>query len=289
MQAFDGGRRLIPLGRQLGRGGEGSVYEVANHAELVAKIYHQRPNREQAEKLRVLAAVQDSALLKLAAWPVDLLSASPGGPAIGFLMPRLEGFKDIHLLYGPKSRLTDFPTANYRFLVHTAANLARAFSVVHSHRAIVGDVNHANVVVSQQATVKLIDCDSFQVMDPQSRAVYICHVGVPTHQPPELQARGSFDGIVRTPNHDSFGLAVLIFQLLFLGRHPFSGTYLGSGDMPIERAIREHRFAYGNAANALRMKPPPGLPPLHAFGLVAALFNQAFDSTGDNWVRPPVT
>ena len=43
--------------------------------------------------------------------------------------------------------------------------------------------------------------------------------------------------------HDAFGLAVLIFQILFMGRHPYSGHFLGSGEMPIERAIREHRFA----------------------------------------------
>jgi DNA-binding helix-hairpin-helix protein with protein kinase domain len=29
-----------------------------------------------------------------------------------------------------------------------------------------------------------------------------------------------------------------------MGRHPFAGRYLGLGEMPIERAIAECRFAY---------------------------------------------
>ena len=34
-----------------------------------------------------------------------------------------------------------------------------------------------------------------------------------------------------------------------MGRHPFSGQYLGSGiDMPIEKAIEQYRFAYGKNA-----------------------------------------
>ena len=48
-------------------------------------------------------------------------------------------------------------------------------------------------------------------------------------------------------NHDAFGLAVLIFQLLMQGRHPFAGIWRGDGELPIERAIAEGRFAYGGA------------------------------------------
>ncbi len=41
-----------------------------------------------------------------------------------------------------------------------------------------------------------------------------------------------------------FGLAVLLFQLLFLGRHPFSGVFGGRGEMTVVRAVSECRFAY---------------------------------------------
>jgi hypothetical protein len=55
-------------------------------------------------------------------------------------------------------------------------------------------------------------------------------------------------------------LAVIIFNLLFMGRHPFSRRYLSSGEMPLERAIEEFRFAYSARRNKTRMEPPPNVP-----------------------------
>jgi DNA-binding helix-hairpin-helix protein with protein kinase domain len=70
----------------------------------------------------------------------------------------------------------------------------------------------------QRATAALIDCDSFQITD--GAHVFRCPVEVPEFTPPELQG-SAFDSQTRTAQHDAFGLAVLIFYLLFLGRHPF--------------------------------------------------------------------
>src|SRR5262249_49367158 len=104
----------------------------------------------------------------------------------------------------------------------------------------------------------------------------LCEVGVSTHTPPELQGR-PFKGVTRTSNHDAFGLAVLVFQLLFLGRHPFSGRYIGSGDMSLEKAISEFRFAYGPGAQSRQMQPPPRTLALEAVSApVAQLFEKAF-------------
>jgi DNA-binding helix-hairpin-helix protein with protein kinase domain len=108
----------------------------------------------------------------------------------------------------------------------------------------------------------------------------LCEVGIETHTPPELQGR-RFSEVVRTPNHDNFGMAVLIFQLLFMGRHPFSGAFLGVGDMPIAKAIAEFRFAYGSRAGTRQMKQPPGTLPLGAVSTqLAPLFERAFEREG---------
>ena len=169
----------------------------------------------------------------------------------------------------------------FSFPINTAANIARAFAVVHEHGQIIGDVNHASILVAKNGTVKLIDCDSFQIAAQGHH--YLCQVGVPTHTPPELQNQ-SFHGIIRNANHYAFGLAVIIFQLLFMGRHPFSGRYLGPGDMPMERAISEYRFAYCPNAASHQMRPPPGTLPLEAISEpVANLFLAAFSR---NNVRP---
>jgi len=263
----------IPVGRQLGRGGEGTVYEVVG-SSLVAKIYHQPVGRDKAEKLAGMAKEVAPDLLEVSAWPVSTLHRTPGGPLTGFVMPKVTGYSEIHHLYSPAHRKVAFPKANWRFLVHTARNVANAFATVHQHGHVVGDVNQGNVTVDQRATVKLIDCDSFQVRVNGRR--FLCEVGVAHFTPPELQDR-SFRGVERTTNHDNFGLGVVLFHLLFMGRHPFAGRYVGRGDMPIERAIGEFRFAFSQHAASLQMNPPPHSLRLASisFGL-GSLFERAF-------------
>jgi DNA-binding helix-hairpin-helix protein with protein kinase domain len=248
--------RLIPLGPELGRGGEGAVFEVRDRPDLVAKIYMRRPDRDHAAKLAAMASSGDERTLKLAAWPTGTVHER-SGQTLGFLMPKVAGFRPAFELYGPKLRLQKFPKADWRFLIRAAANTARAFNVVHAAGHVIGDVNHGNLVVGQDATVRLIDCDSFQIS--AGSKTWFCAVGVPTHQPPEMQGMASYSGFVRTSNHDNFGLAVLIFQLLCLARHPYSGRFLGAGEPPsIEDAIKGFHYAYCADTRATQMGTPPG-------------------------------
>ena len=149
---------------------------------------------------------------------------------------------------------------------------------VHATGCVIGDVNHSGFLVSEKATITLIDSDSFQVV--AAGKSFLCQVGTPEYTPPELQ-NSRFDHVKRTPNHDNFGLAVLIFQLLFMGRHPYSGRFRGQGDMPLERAIAEFRFAYSSRSKATAMEPPPNAPLLSDFpDYVAEGFEGAFGASG---------
>jgi DNA-binding helix-hairpin-helix protein with protein kinase domain len=276
--------RPIPLGAVLGKGGEGTVYEVKLTTVTVAKVYHKPLSQDRTDKIRAMACIRTEALGKLTSWPVDLLTIKGTGQPIGLLMPRIADRKNVHHLYGPKSRLQDFPRADWRFLVRAAANIARAFAVVHDANCVIGDVNHGSIMVAEDATVSLIDCDSFQVNTPARR--YLCEVGIETFTPPELQGI-PFKGVVRTPNYDNFGLAVIIFHLLFMGRHPFAGRYSGADDMPIARAIKECRFPYSANHKAMQMDRPPGTPALSFVGVeVAQLFETAFSQGAIKRGRP---
>ncbi|MEP6869431.1 MAG: hypothetical protein ABJA20_13025 [Novosphingobium sp.] len=109
------------------------------------------------------------------------------------------------------------------------------------------------------------------------------------YTPSELHGQ-RLDGTVRTPNHDAFGLAVVIFQLLFMGRHPFMERYAG-GEMPIEKAIAEHRFAYSKQRST-GMSPPPGACQISDFPtFIGNAFEAAFSPnatsrpTALQWVK----
>jgi len=240
--------------------------------------------RKKTEKLSQMVKLQSERLLALSAWPVGTLFTAGKKSMAGLLMKNVARFKDIHLLYNPKSRRREFsPKANWRFLIHAASNVARAFAVIHEHGHVIGDVNQSNVRVSPEtAIVNLVDCDSFQIC--ANGKVYPCEVGVPLCTPPELQDT-EFREVVRTPNQDNFGLAVLIFHLLFMGRHPFAGKFLGRGEMPIEKAIAEKRFA--RDAQRTQMLPPPACITLARLPEeIGDLFTSAFGPDGAVGGRP---
>ena len=150
---------------------------------------------------------------------------------------------------------------------------AIAVEKIHLSGHVIGDVNERGFFVCVQGMVRMVDCDSFQIKNNGRQ--YRCSVGVPLFTPPELQ-HVNFADTDRTSDHDCFGLAILLFQLLF-GRHPFAGRYSGSGDMPSERAIVERRFAFSRNANSFAMSPPPHCLTLDSMPRqVAEMFERAF-------------
>jgi DNA-binding helix-hairpin-helix protein with protein kinase domain len=274
---LQGSNGPVQLGQQLGRGGEGAVFEVVGNADRVAKIYLKEVSPERSAKLLAMQTLRTPALDSLTAWPIDVLKL-PNGKVGGFVMANMRNSKDIHALYSPKSRLTEFPNADWRMLVRAALNTAKAFAVLHEAGCLVGDVNHGGVRVAQDATVKLIDCDSFQIT--QGTRTFVCEVGVDNFTPAELQGK-SFKDVVRTKNHDNFGLAVLVFQMLMMGRHPFAGRYRGPEDMPIDKAIGQFRYAYSKDTSTTGMQVPPNTAPVESASAdVVQLWERAFGRGG---------
>jgi DNA-binding helix-hairpin-helix protein with protein kinase domain len=247
---FAGGDELR-VDKRIGKGGEGEVFSLTNLPGYAVKAYLPTVVASREAKIRAMVDAQLHASISTVAFPTKVV-VDKKEKFVGFLMRLVADHKEIHELQTPSSRLRHFPSADYRFLVRTAINVARVFGQVHDAGCVIGDINQRSILVSQKATVALIDTDSFQVI--QNGRKYLCVVGVPEYTPPELQGQ-SLNNIVRTADHDAFGLAVAIFQILCMDRHPFSGRFKGSGDMPIEQAIKEFRFAY--SSRDTKMQPPP--------------------------------
>jgi DNA-binding helix-hairpin-helix protein with protein kinase domain len=272
----------LTLGPKVGAGGEGVVYRIGEQPASVAKIYSRSLGPRQVAKLRAMVDAGDDPLRDVAAWPTALVYE--GTTPVGFTMPLLNGQRPLHELLGPRSRHESFPNAHWSFLIHTARNLARAFAVLHDRNVVVGDVNSNNIVICGDSTARLIDCDSFQF--PAGGGLFRCNVGVPDYQPPELQ-HANFAEVDRLPEHDRFGLAIVIFQLLFVGKHPFAGVLPPGvpGDGAIGANVLAKRYFYSPHARRRGLKPPPGSPTLAALTpQVAALFARAF--LGEPAARP---
>ncbi len=273
-------RRQIRLDKKIAEGGEGSVFHVVGEPNLVAKKYHHTIDTKIAEKLKAMtrSGQTNTELFNFSAWPKELLLDRSHNGVVGFLMPKIVGYRNIHQLYGPKDRQTYFPDADWGFLVHAALNCSVAFAGVHARGHVIGDVNHSNVLVNNNAMVSLIDCDSMGIRD--ATTWFPCtEVGVVEFTAPELQGL-SLAGLDRTQNHDLFGLAVLIFHLLLL-RHPFMGALRvqSSGDAPeIGSSIANSAFAYSRNRQT-PLVPVPNWPLLDCVSPeISAMFEQAFES-----------
>jgi DNA-binding helix-hairpin-helix protein with protein kinase domain len=262
----------IRVGRTIGAGGEATVYSVENQNGAVAKIYKEVPSSDKIEKLRYQAARVTPQLNKCAAWPLQIIF-DERRQGRGVLMPAVNG-KEVHHLYGIRDRVIDFPGKNWDFLVNTARNCAAAFDEIHSVGAIIGDVNEGNVLVHASGNVTLIDCDSYQIS--KGTKCWTCDVGISLWTPPELQGQ-DFKGLVRTVNHDLFGLAVLIFELLFMGRHPFAGIPTSNADILLEDCIRKRFYAYSPVASSYGIRRPPFTFPVDSMPEpYSSMFEKAF-------------
>lgn len=259
----------VTLGSPIGQGGEATVYKVTGQPGSLAKIYEPEPRANYLQKLTWMVAhppENPTAELQHAslAWPESLLLDAKGNLK-GYCMPYIDQAVPLLDVFNPRRRAVILPQFDRRYLHRTARNLAAALSALHRSGYVAGDVNESNILVTPTAMVTLIDADSFQVRENRSGKdiLHHCPVGKPEYTPPELQGK-PLGEVTRLPDHDAFGLAVLIFQLLMNGSHPFRAQWLGQGDPPpIEKRIHDGAFPYV-ASHSYPIQPPADLPDLDA-------------------------
>jgi DNA-binding helix-hairpin-helix protein with protein kinase domain len=269
----------------IGKGGEGTVYGVDGKSTLAVKIFHKTPLApESLAKFQAMIAYRTVDLGVVAAWPRSIVYSGHANEACGILTPRVNGARHLHELYSAFTRRRHFPQARWHHLVLAARNVAAAFDKLHAAGIVVGDVNQGNVLVDEAMRVRFIDCDSFQIQ--ANDRTFHCPVGTPHFTPPELHGVKLRD-VRRSVDNDRFGLAVLIFHLLFVGRHPFAGRYFGDGDLSIERSIAERRFAFSKNKGATLMEPPPASLRLDDLpASIGEMFERAFRQPEGQANRP---
>ncbi len=271
--------KTYAIGKSMGRGGEGEVFEITNDDRILAKVYHERLSPQKEEKLRRMVGLWSEQKEQYIAWPIDFCK-DPATGKQAIIIKRLINCVPLHQIISPMDRKKLFPEKSYSFLIHIARNLAIALHKIHEQGLVVGDVNEGNILVNRQGLVFFIDCDSFQLKHGDQH--FPCEVGVPRYTPPEILNAGSFKNAARSFNTDNFSLAVLLFQILFLGKHPFAGAPVGNG-VGIddeETAIRERQFAYSLRNNDKKICPPKGSLPITTLPKKIVLcFHESFEGS----------
>jgi hypothetical protein len=208
----------LRLVRQIGAGGEGDIF--LTDLGLAAKIY--RPDKitdRHVDKLRLM--VDHQLACPGLCWPLDLV-LTDDHRVVGYVMEAAKG-KDLQTtIFIPKSDLqARFPHLTRADLVQVCLRILETFDFLHRKNVLVGDVNQSNILVDGSGAVYFVDTDSYQIED------YPCPVGTVNYTPPEIQGR-DFKSFLRTPAHEMFALATLLFMILVPGKPPYSQR--GGGD-----------------------------------------------------------
>jgi len=269
------------LKKWLGGKNDGDVYSLKGDPSRAVKIYKHGERQAREEKIRAAVSANLGQKTSLVAFPLQV-ATSNSGEFLGFSMPLMSDRREIQQLYNPKSRLHHYPDIDYRFVVRVAQNVARAVGAVQSLGSnasqkvscVIGNLNHSGLLVAKDATVALINADRFQYTI--NGKIHPNATGVPEYTPPELLSN-CFEDVLKTSMHTNFGLAVVIFHLLFMGRHPYAGRYNGP-IISLSEAIARNRFAYSMSKQyATKTMPPNGALKMDCFpDAISQKFESAF-------------
>lgn len=277
--------RKVRLGKELASGGAGAVHEVNGEPEIVVKLYNTDTLRDHGRDYEIkiermlhhvptLPSLPELGIVQLA-WPIAIARGISGG-FVGFAMPRLDFRKTENLESFMQPRLAK--SKNLRTdlgaRITVAANLAGVVSAIHEKGHQIVDLKPPNLqFYKQELYVAVLDCDGFAIQ------VSGYATSAPQATPDYLATEFQGKRITNQEQQDRFALAVILFQLLNFGIHPYSGTALDP-KAPTDKAgtIAKGLYAYGVTPNSKVIPHPASAHPCIP-DEIRILFDRAFGPT----------
>ena len=289
------GSVFIDLKRNLGRGATAEVYAAKlNGNEYAAKIYHQDTRVNTAKIRAMLSNPPDSMYMKVGTskfaqftWPIAMLRDGSGYD-VGFLMPLVDLGNSFPLDYFYDQTLSKKLNSRSEGALSYKLEIARNVSVLvsdlhrHGHKFI--DLKPQNIRVQRSShVVSFLDCDGFSISGKNGQ-----------HYPAELVSTDYIAPEAFKYNtsprklgeeQDLYALAVILFQLLTRGTHPFQGMVL---DKSINANTNDEKASLGLYPHGMQLDPriTPRPQSIHFLfdDKLWALFDKAF--TGSPSYRP---
>jgi hypothetical protein len=270
----------------LGSGGDGSIHASVSHPELVVKLYHD-PDRVPERRRKLAAMLGTPPQLEpihhgghryvQLTWPTHLVEDAEGR-FLGFAMPRVEMDRAVlaETLLSRKTRKAYRLPDAYGLRVTAASNLAAVVEALHARGHHVVDLKPVNAYVYRDTFfVALLDCDGFSIQGASGER-FPAHQYTPDYIAPEALA-GQLVPEALGEAQDRFALAVVVFQLLNGGVHPFQGVPAPGVPVPPSTAERMARwmYAYGRRPNPF-LRPSPWSLHESFDGATRDLFDRAF-------------
>jgi DNA-binding helix-hairpin-helix protein with protein kinase domain len=243
------------LDNVLGRGGTAFVYKVMfNNKYYTLKLYHEN-HESNKDKLLFLINNPPHPMYfdeqkqdyPLYSWPISLVYKSEEVNAsistsinlstefkdkhltrtIGFISPLIDDHKsktlDFFYDYTLSKRLKESYNDSLSFKIRILRNLAKSISNLHQLGVYVVDIKPQNIRVFEGTNiVSILDCDSFQISAQDNASIFKADMISAGYIAPEF-LNTDLSAASFGENQDLYALAVIIFQLMNKGIHPFQG------------------------------------------------------------------
>lgn len=211
---------------ELASGGEGMVYRCPNCPKFVIKVYQDRilnnPVKRKAieRRLKDMVAITDLCQNDAFAWP-RMLVYDQNHHVKGFVMRAVKG-RSLVTLQGQKQISKYFPGWNREDLAIVADDFLEKMHVLAKYGVLVNDFNPRNFIVGSDHKVRFIDCDSFQIPSADGGTPHIATSYFASHVAPEILQNPELLNGPRNESQANFAAAIIVFQLLMCGLHPYS-------------------------------------------------------------------
>lgn len=289
---LSGSERLLSAeDAPLASGADGAIHLADGDRDLVLKLYHD-PQKDPVRLKKLQAMMADPPVLPdlgingrryvQIAWPKGWL-VDQAGRFVGFAMPKVDLARATSLenLLSKKSRASLGIPDSYGFRITAAANLASVVAELHAHGHHIIDLKPINLnVYTDTFIIAVLDCDGLSIHGTDGERFpahqytdgFICPEALQQKLPPQALAE----------SQDRFALAVILFQLLNQGIHPYQGIPAKGAAIPPTNGERVEKelYAYGRAENRL-IAPSPWS--IHEFLDIDTrkLFDRAFTTRHD--------
>ena len=229
MEYYDNKNNLIEGEKEIGKGGEGTVFLLKNGDIL--KIYNESSLSVQKEK-KIKALISKEMRFEGICFPKEIIF-NKEKEFVGYSMLRAKGYEMQKTIFQPVLLKKRFPNWTREDLCIMGINILKKIEYLHSHKIIIGDINPNNILLTENKDVYFVDTDSYQIDK------YPCPVGTTHFTAPEIQGV-NFETSLRTISHENFAISTLLFMIFLPGKSPYS--FQGGGS--IKENILSKNFSY---------------------------------------------
>ncbi|MFO6422087.1 protein kinase domain-containing protein [Motilimonas sp. KMU-193] len=232
--------------KPISQGADGAIF-ICKGKQLAVKLYHDA-NKDETRQQKIWQMIKHSPQQDTKAdfaWPIAVVANSKGS-FLGYAMPLINMQQHTEL-----ENILTFKLRQHLKLSHqpslrlkAAISLANRVASLHQAGHYIIDLKPINLTLNKETgAITVLDCDGFAI---SSR-----HQFFPAHQftagyiAPEAFSQNTGPDQLDL-KQDLFALAVIIFQLINNGIHPFQGVPAQGVQLPTDNQARiaEGLFAY---------------------------------------------